>query len=169
MVTTTSTAVRVREMEPADWKRVREIFERGIATGLATLETSAPSWHAWDEAHLPSHRLVACAGGVVQGWAALAYAHRTVGHGVAESSVYVDPAWQRRGIGDRLLGELVARSERTGIWTIEARIVAGNTASVALHDRHGFRVVGRRERIGRLGPEWRDVLLLERRSAVVGR
>jgi phosphinothricin acetyltransferase len=154
-------------MQAQDWDRVREIFALGIRSGLATLETEEPSWREWDAAHLPGLRLVAC-NGEVCGWSALAYAHRTVSAGVAESSVYVHPDWRRRGIGDALLGALVERSEAAGLWTLEARIVDGNAASVALHERHGFRVVGRRERIGRLGGEWRDVLLLERRSTVVG-
>ena len=160
-------AVRVRAMTPADWVRVREIFELGIRTRLATLETQLPTWEEWDAEHLPELRLVAC-DGRVRGWSALAFAHRTVAPGVAESSVYVHPEWRRRGIGDALLTALVERSERAGLWTLEARIVDGNEASLALHERHGFRVVGRRERISRLDGEWRDVLLLERRSTVVG-
>lgn len=159
----------VRPLEPVDWPDVRAIYELGIASGRATLETVAPSWELWDEAHVRGHRWVATDGGVVAGWAALARVRGLAGDGVAESSVYVHPHRQRRGVGTALVAHLVERSERAGFWTLEARIVEGNDASLRLHVRHGFRVVGVRERIGRLNGEWRNVLLLERRSRIVGR
>jgi phosphinothricin acetyltransferase len=158
----------VRSLKAADWPTVRAIYDLGRANGPATLETATPSWEIWDAAHVRGHRWAAVVEDEVAGWAALAHAHRTAGSGVAESSVYVDPRFHRRGLGGSLLRRLVAESERAGFWTIEARVVRGNDASLALHLGHGFRVVGLRERIGRLGGVWCDVLLLERRSRVVG-
>ncbi|HEY6961731.1 MAG TPA: GNAT family N-acetyltransferase [Gaiellaceae bacterium] len=158
----------VRAMRTDDWPAVRAIYALGIATRVATLEQKPPSWREWDASHLPDHRWVAEADGRVVGWAALAYPHRTIPPGVAESSVYVHPRSQRRGIGTVLLRHLVERSEAAGLWTLEARIVEGNVASLRLHVRCGFRVVGTRDRIGRLDGAWRNVLLLERRSTRVG-
>jgi L-amino acid N-acyltransferase YncA len=158
----------VRSLEPVDWPAVRAIYELGRATGRATLETATPSWELWDEAHVRSHRWAAVVDDEVVGWAALAHPHRTAGNGVAESSVYVDPRFHRRGIGGALLHRLVTESERAGFWTLEARVVDGNGASLHLHLANGFRVVGVRERIGLLHGAWRDVVLLERRSRVVG-
>ena len=158
----------VRSLEPVDWPAVRAIFELGRASSRATLETASPSWELWDATHVRGHRWVAVVDDGVAGWAALAHPHRTAGSGVAESSVYVDPRFHRRGLGSGLLRQLVAESERAGFWTLEARVVEGNDASLRLHLGHGFRVVGVRERIGRLHGAWCDVLLLERRSRVVG-
>lgn len=158
----------VRSMELGDWDAVREIYECGIESGVATLELSAPNWAEWDAIHLRSHRWVAVDGDAVIGWAALAFSHRTVARGVAESSVYVHPARQRQQVGSLLLRQLIDASERAGYWTLEARILEGNEASLRLHEQHDFRLVGVRERIGRLKGEWRNVLLLERRSPLVG-
>jgi L-amino acid N-acyltransferase YncA len=158
----------VRSLEPVDWPAVRAIYEVARASGPATLETATPSWELWDAAHVRGHRWVADVDGEVVGWAALAHAHRTAGSGVAESSVYVDPRFHRRGIGGVLLRRLVSESERAGFWTLEARVVDGNDASLRLHLAHGFRVVGVRERIGLLRGAWCDVVLLERRSRTVG-
>lgn len=158
----------VRSLEPVDWLSVRAIYELARATGPATLETATPSWEVWDAAHVRGHRWVADRDGAVVGWAALSPPHRTAGSGVAESSVYVDPRFHRRGIGGALLRRLVAESERAGFWTLEARVVEGNDASLRLHLANGFRVVGVRERIGRLHGAWCDVVLLERRSGIVG-
>ena len=145
---------------------MRTIFEEGIATGQATFETVAPSWEAWDGAH--SLGLVAEEDGEVLGWAALSpYSPRPAYSGVAEESVYVAARARGRGVGRALLKALVDRSERAGIWTLQAGVFPENRASVTLHLGCGFRVVGVRERIGRLNGEWRDVLLLERRSEVI--
>jgi phosphinothricin acetyltransferase len=157
-------------MEPADAAAVLAVYAAGIAGGDATFETAAPDWPAWDRGHLPDHRWVAVdAGGALLGWAALsAVSGRCVYAGVAEVSIYVDPAAQRRGVGRALLAALVGSSEAAGVWTLQAGIFPENTGSVALHVAAGFRIVGRRERLGRLAGRWRDVLLLERRSPVVG-
>jgi L-amino acid N-acyltransferase YncA len=156
----------IRELEAKDWPAVRTIFEEGIASGQATFETAAPSWESWDGAH--SLRLVAEEDGEVLGWAALSpYSARPAYSGVAEESVYVAARARGRGVGRALLTALVDRSERAGIWTLQAGVFPENRASVTLHLGCGFRVVGVRERIGRLNGEWRDVLLLERRSEVI--
>ena len=157
--------IAVRPMRPDDWPAVRRIYAEGIATGLATFETAAPDWPAWNASHLEACRLVATGDGGLAGWAALSpVSDRCVYAGVAEVSVYVGEASRGQGVGRVLLDALVAASERHGLWTLQAGIFPENMASVALHERCGFRVVGRRERLGRLGGAWRDVLLLERRS-----
>ena len=161
--------VRVRGMTEADWPAVRAIYEEGIATGHATFETSAPAWEQWDGEHLEACRIIADGDGEVLGWAALTkVSGRCVYAGVAEVSVYVAPSARGRGIGRHLLAALVGESERTGLWTLQAGIFPENEASVALHERCGFRIVGRRERLGKMNGAWRDVLLLERRSPTVG-
>jgi L-amino acid N-acyltransferase YncA len=160
--------MEVRALRPEDWPAVRAIYEAGIATGNATFETAAPDWPDWDAAHLEAHRLVAAEGGRVLAWAALApVSDRCAYAGVAEDSIYVAPDAQGRGVGRRLLGELVSSAERAGIWTVQTGIFPENESSVRLHQACGFRIVGLRERLGRLHGRWRDVLLLERRSPVI--
>ncbi|WP_419167088.1 N-acetyltransferase family protein [Candidatus Palauibacter sp.] len=161
--------LEIRPLLPKDWNRVRTIYEQGIATGDATFETTAPSWEAWSENHLEGCRIVGVSGGRIVGWAALApVSERCVHGGVAEVSVYVDADARGGGVGQVLLAALVEASERAGIWTLQAGIFPKNEASVRIHERAGFRQVGRRERLGRLAGRWRDVLLLERRSPSVG-
>jgi L-amino acid N-acyltransferase YncA len=156
-------------MRPSDWEQVRAVYLEGIATGNATFETEAPSWEAWDSSHLPFARLVARLGDRVAGWAALsAVSQRCVYGGVAEVSVYVSQTQRRSGIGRQLLSALISESERNGIWTLQAGMFPENVGSLALHRRSGFREVGRRERIGKLNGVWRDTILLERRSSLVG-
>ena len=158
--------MEVRGLRPGDWPEVARIYGDGIETGDATFETEVPPWEAWDAAHLPEHRLVAERDGAVLAWAALTpVSDRCCYAGVADVSIYVAPEARGRGVGRELLERLVADSEAGGIWTLQAGIFPENLASVALHRRCGFRVVGRRERLGQLRGEWRDVLLLERRSA----
>lgn len=160
----------VRPLEPADWPEVRRIYEEGIATGDATFEVAAPSWEAWDAARLPTCRLVASDGGRLLGWTALSpVSGRCVYAGVAEEAVYVASDARGRGVGRALLEAVIAESESRGLWTLQAGIFPENTASRALHERCGFRLVGRHERLGRMRDgRWRDVLLYERRSRVVG-
>ena len=158
--------VRVVPMRPEHAEQVLAIYQLGIDEGDATFETAAPSWDAFDRAHLPEHRFVAQnATGAVLGWvAAVSVSDRCVYAGVVEHSVYVHPAARGRGVGAALLHALIAGTEAAGIWTIQAGIFPENTASLALHERLGFRRVGTRERLGRRHGRWRDVVLVERRS-----
>jgi len=159
----------LRPMATADWPAVRRIYEEGIASGHATFETAAPEWNGWDAAHMKACRLVAVDGELVVGWAALTpVSGRCVYAGVAEVSVYVAAAARGKGVGRQLLEALVAESERHEIWTLQAGIFPENTASLTAHERAGFRIVGRREKLGNMKGVWRDVLLLEKRSAAVG-
>lgn len=161
--------MNIRGMRAEDWPAVRAIYAEGIATGNATMETEPPTWEAWNGAHLPHSRLVAEEDGVVAGWAALTpVSERCAYTGVAEVSVYVGEAARGRGVGRALLAALVAASEQNGIWTLQAGIFPENAGSVRIHELGGFRQVGRREKLGKLKGRWRDVLLLERRSAAVG-
>ncbi|MFI9003775.1 GNAT family N-acetyltransferase [Streptomyces sp. NPDC053541] len=153
-------------------EQVLAIYRAGIDEGDATFETTVPTWEAFDTARLPGHRFVALdgGGGGVLGWiAASAVSGRCVYAGVVEHSVYVHPEARGRGVARALLGALVDSTEAAGIWTIQSGIFPENTASLALHARAGFRVIGRRERIGRHRGRWRDTVLVERRSPVVGR
>lgn len=157
-------------MQAEDWPAVAQIYGEGIATGQASFETSIPDWESWDAAHHPRLRLVAAADGALLGWAALSpVSGRCVYGGVMEVSVYVAAAARGHGVGTALLQALISASEAAGIWTLQAGIFPENRGSLALHQRCGFRQVGRREKIGQLAGQWRDVLLLERRSTTVGR
>jgi L-amino acid N-acyltransferase YncA len=152
-----------------DWAQVRVIYLEGVATGDATFETDAPDWEEWDRNHLAVGRLVARDGERVIGWAALgAVSSRSVYKGVAEVSVYVAAPARGWGVGRSLLGALIDEAEANNVWTLQAGVFPENVASIKLHKAFGFREVGRRERIGRLRGIWRDVILLERRSRVVG-
>ncbi len=158
-------------LTPTHWPAVCAIYEQGLATGQATFTTTAPTWEEWDRSHLASCRLVAVAGpaGPVLGWAALSpVSSRCVYGGVGEVSIYIAAAARGQGVGRQLLAALVAASEACGLWTLQASIFPENTASIRLHEALGFRQVGRRTRIAQLAGVWRDTLLLERRSAVVG-
>lgn len=161
--------VRLATMQPEDWDAVRAIYEQGIATGNATLEQQVPSWPVWDAGHLPACRLVARQAGPIVGWAALSrVSMRCVYAGVAEVSLYIAGSARGQGVGKALLQVLIAASEQEGIWTLQASILRENEASLTLHRRCGFRLVGCRERLGQMNGIWRDVMLLERRSDCVG-
>lgn len=156
-------------MQPQDWQAVRAIYLEGIATGNATFEQAAPEWETWDSGHLSNARVVARSGSDVLGWAALSpVSSRCVYAGVAEVSIYIAERARGRGIGQKLMDRLIADSEAAGIWTLQAGIFPENAASIALHGRAGFRILGRRERPGQMNGRWRDVVLMERRSSVVG-
>ncbi|TML86276.1 MAG: N-acetyltransferase family protein [Actinobacteria bacterium] len=157
----------LRALVPADWPASARIYWDGIRSGLATFETEVPTWGDWDAEHLDEPRLVATVWDEVVGWAALSpVSSRRCYRGVVEDSVYVADGQRGSGIGRLLLDALVRRAETAGIWTVQASIFPENRASVALHLRCGFRIVGARERIGRRDGLWRDTLLLERRSAI---
>ncbi|WP_436488694.1 N-acetyltransferase family protein [Chitinophaga sp. ARDCPP14] len=149
--------------------QVLAIYEAGISTGNATFQTAAPSWEEWDQSHLKNCRLVATEDNRILGWAALTpVSSRCVYAGVAEVSVYVAPDARGKGIGKALLQTLIEQSEENKLWTLQAGIFPENTGSIKIHEACGFRIVGRRERIGKMGDTWRDTLLLERRSKKVG-
>jgi len=163
-----ATSIDVRDLGPGDWPEVSRIYLEGIATGNATFETEAPSWEAWDSAHLREHRFAAVRDGRVVGWVALApTSERPCYAGVAEISAYVAEETRGEGVGRALLAVAVESSERGGIWTLETSVFPENGPSLALLERFGFRVVGVRERIARLHGAWRDTVMLERRSEVV--
>lgn len=172
----------IREMREADGPAVLRIYQEGIDGGQATFQAGLPDWSTWTAGHLAAGRLVAEeqvppegeSGGMILGWAALSpVSARPVYAGIAEVSIYVAAATQGRGVGSCLLAALIEASEAAGIWTLQAGTFPENDASIALHQRHGFRVLGTRERPGRMthGPfagRWRDVVLLERRSTRTG-
>jgi phosphinothricin acetyltransferase len=153
-------------MTADDWPGVRAIYLEGIATGDATFETAGPEWPEWDARHLPHSRLAARQAGDILGWAALSpVSSRPVYRGVAEVSIYVAARARGQGIGRGLLQALIAESTSHGVWTLQAGIFPENTASIKLHRRAGFRLVGTRERIGQMTDgRWRDTILLERRA-----
>ncbi|MBO8172352.1 MAG: N-acetyltransferase [Bacillaceae bacterium] len=152
-----------------DWNRVREIFQEGIDTGKATFETEPPSLEKWEKSKVPGCSIVACDDTDIVGWAALSpVSDRCVYAGVAELSVYIGKNFRGMGAGRKLLQHIISLSEEKGIWTLQAAIFPENEASLRLHQKMGFRIVGRRERIGQLNGEWKDTILLERRSRVVG-
>ena len=159
----------IAPLRPGDWEQVKEIYLEGIATGHATFETAAPSWEHWDAAHLPFARLVTRQDDRLIAWAALSpVSQRCVYGGVAEVSVYVSASSRRSGVGRKLLQTLIEESEQNGIWTLQAGMFPENTGSLALHQSCGFREVGRRQRIGKMNDSWRDTIMLERRSTIVG-
>lgn len=162
-------AITIRPMAPGDWPAVQRIYLEGLATGKASFETEVPDWPAWNAGHLPGCRLVAERDGEIAGWAALMpVSTRACFRGVAEVSVYVAADHRGAGVGLALLQALVPASEADGIWTLWSSIHTDNPASVALHERCGFRMIGRRERIALRGGLWTDTFNMERRSAVVG-
>jgi len=156
-------------MGDGDWDQVRAIYLEGVATGQASFETEAPGWEQWDAGHLKECRLVARSGDRILGWAALSpTSKREVYAGVAEVSVYVAAEARGHRVGGALMRALVEASERSGVWTLQSSVFPENQASVALHLKHGFRELGRRERIARLHGAWRDTIIFERRSRIVG-
>jgi L-amino acid N-acyltransferase YncA len=156
-------------MEPRHWNEIRRIYEEGLATGNATFQTTAPEWEEWDKAHIKTGRLVAFENGIIVGWAALTpVSGRCVYGGVAEISVYVAQTERGKGVGKYLLKSLIENSEANKFWTLQAGIFPENIASIKIHEANGFRLIGKREKIGQMNGVWRDTVLLERRSKIVG-
>ena len=161
--------VYIRYFEQSDFDSVREIYQQGIDTGDATFETQPKEWNEWNNSMLNVCRLVAVENNRVIGWAALSpVSSRCVYAGVAEVSVYVASKTYGKGVGQALLSKLIEDSEKEGLWTLQAGIFPENESSIALHQKNGFRNLGLREKLGKMDEKWRDVVLLERRSKVVG-
>jgi len=161
--------ILITEMKEESWPEVQRIYNEGIATKNATYETEAPEWDAWNLSHRKDCRLIALNDKQIAGWAALSIVSgRSVYSGVAEVSVYIDADFRGMGVGNQLMKQLITDSERNGIWTLQSGIFPENKASMALHIKHGFRIVGTREKVGKMEDVWRDTILLERRSKVVG-
>lgn len=161
--------MKIIPMRPEHWPDVKAIYESGIATGHATFQTGAPAWEEWDAAHVKTCRLLAAEQDEILGWAALSrVSGRCVYAGVAEVSIYIAEQARGKGIGRYLLDALVGDSEQHHFWTLQAGIFPENVASIRLHEACGFRIVGRRERIGQMSGVWRDTVLMERRSNTVG-
>jgi phosphinothricin acetyltransferase len=161
--------ITLHKMLPDHWDAVKQIYEDGIATGNATFQNQAPEWKEWDNSHLPHSRIVAKENETIVGWAALTpVSGRCVYAGVAEVSVYVGDKARGKGLGKQLLQKLIEESEANNIWTLQAGIFPENFASIKIHEVTGFRILGTRERIGQMNGTWRDTVLMERRSKVVG-
>lgn len=159
----------IKNMTSDAWEEVAKIYLAGIATKNATFEQQVPDWQTWSSNHRPDCRLIASLGSQIVGWAALSnVSSRCIYSGVAEVSIYVDPEFQGRGIGDRLMKALISESESNGLWTLQAGIFPENEKSIQLHLRNGFRIIGNRERIGKMDGVWRDTVLMERRSEKIG-
>lgn len=157
--------VSVRDLKEKDWPEVEKIYEEGLATRMATFETSSPGWESWDKSHLKECRFIAEEDGKILGWAALSpVSDRCVYGGVAEVSVYISEAARGKGVGGTLIQELIQASEKNNIWTLQSSMFPENKASNRLHLKFGFREIGIREKIGKLDGEWRDTLMMERRS-----
>lgn len=152
------------------YPQIADIYRQGISTGQATFETDAPTWEIWDNNHIPHCRIALLdASDLIKGWAALSpVSGRCVYAGVAEISVYVAHDSRQRGFGTVLLKELILQSEQQGFWTLQAGIFSDNMGSIALHQKCGFRIIGYREKIGKLNGIWKNNVILERRSTIVG-
>lgn len=161
---------KIEEMTDADWEGVAKVYMEGINTGKATFQTDAPTWESWNSGHVNSCRLVARLGNKVLGWAALSpTSSRCVYKGVAEVSIYIGEEYRGQGIGKAILTSLIKLSEENGFWTLQSGIIRENSASLALHKNCGFREIGIREKVGKMGNgRWHDVVLVERRSKTVG-
>ena len=160
----------IEKMKDDDWPAVKSIYQEGIATGNATFEAESPDWEQWDKHHLRDCRLVVKSAEEIIGWFALSpVSNRCVYKGVAEGSLYVKSSARGQGVGKALLMAAVEESERLGFWTLQSGVFPENAASIAMQKACGFRQVGIREKIGCMNGKWRDVILMERRSHVVGR
>lgn len=162
---------QIDPMKTSDWDQIRKIYLDGIKTGLATFQTTAPEWNEWDQGHVKSCRIVARSGSSILGWAALSpTSSRCCYKGIGEVSIYISNACKGQGIGTALLKHLIYESEDNGFWTLQSAITRENQASLAMHAKCGFREIGFREKIAQM-PDgtWHDVVLMERRSRVIGK
>ncbi len=151
------------------YSQIAEIYADGIATGQATFQTDAPDWPNWDRTHLPHSRIAATDHDEIAGWAALSpVSSRSVYSGVAEVSIYIAQNFRGKGVGKLLMQELIRQSEEHGIWTLQSGIFRENKASISLHEKSGFRIIGYREKVGCMNGIWRDTIIMERRSRKVG-
>ena len=161
--------MQIQTLEFKHWEFVKNIYEQGIATGNATFQTYTPTWKEWDESHLQHSRVVGVVNNEVIGWAALTpVSGRCVYAGVAEVSIYINTLFSGKGYGKKFLESLITISELNNIWTLTVGIFPENKASISIHEKSGFKILGTREKIGQMNGKWRDVLLLERRSKTVG-
>ena len=158
-----------RPIKATDWEIVAEIYRQGIETNNATFQQQIPTWEEWDNGHLKNCRILASIDNKIAGWAALTpVSGRCVYAGVAEVSVYVADNFRGQNIGKMLLNKLIIESEKENLWTLQAGIFPENIASLTIHEKLGFRKVGYRENIGKMNGEWRDTVLMERRSKNIG-
>lgn len=161
--------VYIERMISSDWPSVAQIYQQGIETGCATFEKEVPDWDSWNESHIGSCRLVAKREGNIVGWAALSpVSSRCVYGGVAEVSVYVEVNCRGDKIGEKLLLKLISESEKEGFWTLQSGMFPDNVASIKIHEKAGFRKIGFRERIGQLDGVWKDNIVMEKRSKIIG-
>ncbi|SDQ21042.1 GNAT family N-acetyltransferase [Flagellimonas zhangzhouensis] len=161
--------MKIRPMTAEDWDSVSQIYAEGIATGFATFETQTPTFEHWDKAHISKCRFVAEEDGEIMGWVALSpVSSRCVYGGVGEVSVYIATKSRGKGVGKQLMQRLIEESEKAGYWTLQSGVFPENEASIKLHDKVGFRFIGKRERVGKIHGIWKDNLLFEKRSEKVG-
>ena len=161
--------ITIRAMLATDWNAVSEIYVEGISTGIATFETCAPTYEAWDAAHMNNCRFVAESNGEILGWVALSpVSNRCVYGGVAEISVYIAGNYRGKGLGKLLLEHVIIASEKEGLGSLQSGVFPTNYGSIKVHEATGFRMIGKRERIGKLHGKWVDNVLFERRSKIVG-
>jgi phosphinothricin acetyltransferase len=161
--------MEVLTIEKEHYPEISNIYEQGIATGIATFETTAPSWEDWNENKLMHSRFIAVDNKNILGWIALSkVSNRCVYEGVAEVSIYISENHRGKGIGKILMENVIKESEANGIWTLQSGMFSENKATIALHKMFGFRIIGHREKIGKLGGVWKDNVIMERRSKIVG-
>ena len=161
--------MEIVQIKESHYKQIAAIYLQGIATENATFQTEAASWQDWDTSHLKNSRLAAMIDNKVAGWAALSpVSSRCVYAGVGEVSIYIADKYRGKGIGKTLLTALIKDSEENGLWTLQSGILAENIGSIKLHEACGFRQIGYREKIGKLKGIWRDNVIMERRSKIVG-
>ena len=161
--------MEIKKIESGHYKEVAAIYLQGIATGIATFQTEATDWENWDKSHLSNCRLAAFAEHQMAGWTALSpVSSRCIYAGVAEVSIYIEENFRAKGVGKYLLLKLIEESESAGLWTLQSGIFPNNSASIKLHEQCGFRTIGYREKIGKIDGVWKDNIIMERRSKIVG-